>query len=120
VFKELKVCELLRLQYKKIFDLSSLAMYLSCDLVKEIDSSTQQLPSSIHADYLAILTEPGVPQHKLHLKVSSLCSIMRNMCIEKGLVKNVRVRIMELHRHIVRVELLNDRSSITNCLFYLS
>jgi hypothetical protein len=35
---------------------------------------------------------------------------MRNLCIEKGLVKNVRVRVAELHRHIVRAELLPTQS----------
>ena len=33
--------------------------------------------------------------------------------MEKGLVKNVRVQILELHRHIVRVELLRSISSST-------
>jgi hypothetical protein len=45
---------------------------------------------------------------------------MRNPCIEKGLVKNVRVRVAELHHHIVRVELLRDQStSIDGRFFYL-
>jgi hypothetical protein len=45
---------------------------------------------------------------------------MRNLCIEKGLVKNVRVRVTELYRHIVRVELLRDQpTSIDDRFFYL-
>jgi hypothetical protein len=75
-----------------------------------MDDSTQYLPPSVHTDYLAMLDEPGVPPHQLHLKVGSLCSIMRNLCIEKGLVKNIHVRILELQRHIIQVELLTGRS----------
>jgi hypothetical protein len=46
---------------------------------------------------------------------------MRNLCIEKGLVKNVRVRVTEFHRHIVRVKLLRNQStSIDDRFFYLS
>jgi ankyrin repeat protein len=60
---------------------------------------------------LAMLNEPGVPPHRLQLKVGTICSIMRNLSIEKGLVKNARVRILELRRQIVRVELLHSAAS---------
>ena len=49
-----------------------------------------------------MLNEPGVPPHKLQLNVGTIYSVMRGLSIEKGLVKNARVRILELHRHIVR------------------
>jgi hypothetical protein len=74
--------------------------------VKEVEDPTDKLPSAVESDYLAMLNEPGMPPHKLQLKVGTICSIIRNLSIEKGLVKNTRVRILELHRHIVRVELL--------------
>jgi hypothetical protein len=102
------------LLFKTQTDLALLATYLSCDSVKEMDHSTQYLPPSVHTDYLAMLNEPGVPPHQLHLKVGSLCSIMRNLCIEKGLVKNVRVRILELQCYIIQVELLSGQSSSNN------
>lgn len=66
--------------------------------MKEVEDPTDQLPSAVESDYLAMLNEPGVPPHKLQLKVGTICSIMRNLSIEKGLVKNARVRILELHR----------------------
>ncbi|KAH6716234.1 hypothetical protein BKA61DRAFT_479183, partial [Leptodontidium sp. MPI-SDFR-AT-0119] len=45
---------------------------------------------------------------------------MRNMSIEKGLVKNARVCILELYWYIVQVELLHSASLLTDdqC-FYL-
>jgi ATP-dependent DNA helicase PIF1 len=94
--------------------------YLSCDSVKEIKDTAYRLPPALHGEYIALLSEPGVPPHKLRLKVGAICSVMRNLCIEKGLVKNVRVRVAELHRHIVRVELLRDQSiPIDDRFFYL-
>jgi len=61
-----------------------------------------------------MLNEPSVPPHRLQLKVGTIRSIMRNLSIEKGLVKNARVRILELRRHIVRVELLHSAASSPN------
>jgi hypothetical protein len=94
--------------------------YLSCNSVKEIRDAAHHLPPTLRSDYLAMLSEPGVPPHELYLKVGSICSVMRYLCIEKGLVKNIHVRVVELHRHIVRVDLLRDQStSIVDRLFYL-
>jgi hypothetical protein len=87
------------------------ATYLSYDRVKEVDDSADHLPSTIQSDYLAMLKEPGVPPHILLLKAGSICGLMRNLSIEKGLVKNARVRILELRRHVIRVELLRSTSS---------
>jgi hypothetical protein len=75
-------------------------------------------PPALYSEYLAMLSEPGVPPHELHLKVGATCSIMRNLCIEKGLVKNVRAQVVELHRYIVRVELLLDQSVSNDDRFF--
>jgi hypothetical protein len=97
-----------------------LETHLSCDSVKEIRNTAHHLPPTLHGKYIALLSEPGVPPHKLHLKVGTIYSVICNPYIEKGLVKNVRVRVAELHRHIVRVELLRDQStSIDGRFFYL-
>jgi hypothetical protein len=91
-----------------------LATYLSCDCIKEVEDPADRLPSAVESDYLAMLNEPGVPPYKLLLKVGTICSIMRNLSIKKGLVKNARVRILELRCYIVKVELLHSSSSSTN------
>ncbi|KAN0085389.1 PIF1-like helicase domain containing protein [Elaphomyces granulatus] len=67
--------------------------YFSQDVIKEMDSSSFHIPSANERDLLSMLHEPGVPPHQLSLKVGSIASIMRNLCIERGLVKNARVRI---------------------------
>jgi len=67
-----------------------------------------------------MLSELGIPPHELHLKIGAVCSITRNLSVEKGLVKNVRVQVVELHRHIMRIELLRDQSAaVDDRFFYL-
>ncbi|KAG2737844.1 hypothetical protein P692DRAFT_20760702 [Suillus brevipes Sb2] len=55
-----------------------------------------------------MLTAPGVPPHRLDLKVNCICAIQRNLSVEKGLVRNARVRVTALHRRFVEVQLLNN------------
>ena len=61
------------------------AAYYSHDTIKEMDGSSFHLPTGAEA-------EPGVPPHNLSLEVGCVASIMRNLSIEKGLVKNVGCR----------------------------
>lgn len=68
-----------------------IATYFSQDVIKEMDSSSFHIPSANERDLLSMLHEPGVPPHQLSLKVGNIASIMRNLCIERGLVKNARV-----------------------------
>ena len=71
--------------------ISNIETYYSHDTIKELDKSTYHLPSGIEADLLGMLCEPGIPLHKLYLKISYIASIMWNLSMEKGLVKNARV-----------------------------
>ena len=59
-------------------------------------------------DYLAILTQNSMPLHELKLKQGCICSIMRNMSVQKGLVKNARVIIERLHRRYIKVCVINN------------
>ena len=53
-----------------------------------------------------MLNEPSIPPHKLNLKVGAICTIQRNLSMEKGLVKNARVIIRELNRYLIKVVVL--------------
>jgi hypothetical protein len=55
------------------------------------------LHGDVLANYLGMLYEPGIPAHKLRLKVGAICTIARNLSIENGLVKNARVIVEQLH-----------------------
>jgi hypothetical protein len=64
------------------------------------------------ADYLALLTHPGVPNHELHLKVGAICVLTCNLSIKKGLVKNARVVIKSLHRNYIEITLLSENAFV--------
>jgi hypothetical protein len=59
-------------------------------------------------EYLSLLRSPGTPDHILRLKVGTICSLCRNLSVEKGLVKNSRVKITRLFPMMVEVELLDS------------
>ena len=61
-------------------------------------------------DYLAILTQNGLPLHELKPKQGCICSIMRNMSVQKGLVKNARMIIEHLHRRYIEVRVINNQT----------
>ena len=62
-------------------------------------------------DYLRTANENRISPHELYLKVGSLCSIMRNLSIDCGLVKNVRVVIRRMLRHTIEVETLPNETN---------
>ncbi|KAG1809214.1 hypothetical protein EV424DRAFT_175541 [Suillus variegatus] len=81
--------------------------YLSSDILKEADHPPFDAPEQT-PDYLAMLTAPGVPPHRLDLKIDRICAIQCNLSVEKGLMRNARVRITALHRRFVEVQLLHN------------
>ena len=58
-----------------------------------------------------MLYEPGIPSHKLKLKVGAICTVVRNLSIKDGLVKNARVIVEQLHQYSVMVRLLPFQTS---------
>jgi hypothetical protein len=69
------------------------------------DSQLIEDHSEVTPDFLAILSQNGILKHELHLKQGCICSLMRNMSVQKGLVtrKNACLIIQELHHHYVEV-----------------
>ncbi|KAF3405665.1 ATP-dependent DNA helicase PIF1 [Penicillium rolfsii] len=95
--------------------------YYSHDTIKELDDSTINLPTGAEADLLSVLNEPGVPSHELSLKIGAVASVMRNFSVEKNLVKNMRVQVVNLLPNVVQVRLL-QRTCLPNTqppTFYL-
>jgi hypothetical protein len=99
-----------------------LATYYSQDTIKELEETTFHLPSGAEADLLSMLHESGVPPHALSLKIGCNASIMRNLSIEKGLVKNARVQVVSLLPNVIEVRLLQQlqpSSEQADSTFYL-
>jgi len=86
-----RVDEFNQLMLEKVPGVSS--TYLSQDTIKELNNSSYYLPNGSEADLLADPREPGIPPHDLSLKVGCIATIMRNISLEKGLVKNTRVQV---------------------------
>jgi hypothetical protein len=81
-------------------------LYYSADVVKENEYCDEE---DLTADYLALLTQNGVPPHILRLKKGCVCSLMRNLSVRQGLVKNARVVVRELHRRFIEVQVVDNR-----------
>ena len=93
-------------------------IYYSFDKISEADN---QLPnttpiSATILDYLSLLLDLGILPHELHLKPTMICSLARNLSIERGLVKNAHVIIERYEQHSIRVRLLHthNTSNINN------
>lgn len=93
--------------------------YIATDSIKEADVAEEmgtgngtryELDPSSILDYYATETPPGLPAHSLELRKGAICRIMRNFSIDKGLVKNTRVVITKLLRHVIVVRRLNTSS----------
>jgi hypothetical protein len=50
---------------------------------------------------------------------TAFCAIQRNLSVEKGLVRNARVRIVALHRRFVEVQLINTHCIFTSTLRFI-
>ncbi|KAJ6078405.1 hypothetical protein N7467_008158 [Penicillium canescens] len=83
----------------------STTSYYSQDTIKELEDTTFHLPAGAEADLLSIPHESGVPPHALSLKIGCIASIMRNLSIEKGLVKNARVQVVSLLSNVIEMRL---------------
>jgi hypothetical protein len=82
--------------------------YYSSDSIEDDDERAVNVVDNPLAtpDFLNAQNEPGNPPHELHLKVNSICRLLRNFSSKKGLTKNTRVIVRRLHRHTVEVETL--------------
>jgi hypothetical protein len=81
--------------------------FYSADVVKENHKIvTDQNYTS--PDFLSLLNHSGVPVHHLQLKEGCVCTLMRNMSVAKGLVKNARLIVIRLHPHVIQVRLLDN------------
>ncbi|KAG1789838.1 uncharacterized protein HD556DRAFT_1395367 [Suillus plorans] len=54
---------------------------------------------------LIAVTHPNTPSLRLDLEANTICAVQQNMSAEKGLVRNVRVRITALRRRFIKVQI---------------
>jgi hypothetical protein len=86
--------------------------YLAADSLKEVEDVGLTPPDSV-LDYVAKHTPPGMPPHSLTVKTNSVFRLLRNFSLDLGLVKNVRVVIIDVGVRIITVRLLRGMSGAT-------
>ena len=86
-------------------------VYLSADHIKEASDNGIVAPNG-YIDYHREHTPPGLPPHKLHVKINGVYRLMRNMSVERGLVKNCRVVIKSLGNSVVCVQLITKNGPL--------
>jgi hypothetical protein len=81
--------------------------YYSADFIKEAeqDKTRQLLTISLFSPTMVSL--PTLSP----CKIGCICSLMRNMSVRNGLVKNARVIIRGLHRRFVEIQVINNRTN---------
>jgi hypothetical protein len=83
--------------------------YLSYDTVKEEESADINAEElGISDDWLHLMNDNGAPPHQLELRMGAVCSLMRNLDVGSGLVKNRRVLIVGLRERFVEIRILNS------------
>jgi hypothetical protein len=79
--------------------------YNAADTLKEVDDVGLVPPDSV-LDYVAKHTPPGLPHYKLTIKTGGVFRLLRNMSIDRGLVKNVRVVVVGVGHRLITVRIL--------------
>ncbi len=70
----------------------------------ETDPDQRFVPTEI----LHNLSEPGVPNHSLKLKVGCICIVIRNLSFDDGLVNGSKVVIRSISTKLIAADLLRD------------
>jgi len=85
-------------------------LYKSFDTIKEVDDVglLDIDPDKLIADSQNRFIH-GLPPHRLHLKVNSVCRILRNLSVHRALVRNRCVVVVHLGNRIVTVRQLHER-----------
>jgi hypothetical protein len=86
--------------------------YLAADSLKEVEEAGLTSPDSV-LDYVARHTPPGMPPHSLTIKTHTVFRLLRNFSVDLGLVKNVRIVVMDVGTRIITVRLLRGLAGST-------
>jgi len=93
-----------------------IVLQIGCSQKSRVSSSRRTILEQT-ADYLAILTHPNTPPHRLDLKVTAICAIRWNMSVKNKIVRNVRVSLH--HRSSSNIQWGSNSSYRTDTLLPL-
>ncbi len=72
----------------------------------ETDPDQRYVPTEI----LHNLSEPGVPDHSLKLKIGCICIVIRNLSFDDGLVNGSKIVVRSVSNKLIGADLLRDDS----------
>jgi ATP-dependent DNA helicase PIF1 len=87
--------------------------YMAADSIKEATVDGMTSPDAT-LDFVARQTPPGLPPHHLLIKTHAVYRLLRNLSLDRQLVKNVRVVVTEVGNRIVTLKVLRDGPALGN------
>ncbi|EJD45353.1 helicase [Auricularia subglabra TFB-10046 SS5] len=85
--------------------------YLAADKIKEDDAAGMPERAGATLDYAIRAHIPGFPSHSSVIKTNAVFRLLRNFSLSRGLVKNVRVVVVDVGTRLVTVRILRDTVS---------
>ena len=79
--------------------------YFSADSIKEVTNAGMIAPNG-YLDYHRLHTPPGLPPYNLQIKVNGVYRLMRNISVDRGLVKNCRVIVKAMGKSVISVQVV--------------
>ena len=107
----------------RVNELNTLIQERNPNPPRELLSSTS-IKSSTHDELIEVLAHEliatsrknDVPPHALTLKKGDICFLMATLSKKDGIVKNQRLRILEIGTRLIQAELLLDEGRTRRCL----
>ena len=84
--------------------------YIATDSLKEAADHNLRSPNSI-LDYVRHNPPPGIPNHTAVIKTNCIYRLLRNFSVDRGLVKNARVCVVDVGLRLITVRLLGNRGN---------
>jgi hypothetical protein len=72
---------------------------LASNIIDEVDDPHGIISSMLNDNTLSYWDKPGVPAHKLELKVGDICFLLRTLSKKNQLSRNTRVKIHSISRY---------------------
>jgi len=85
-------------------------IYYSFDTIKDDETPVPADLPAATMDFLSLQRESGILAHKFSPEEGCICTIMRNLDITQGLVKNHRVSVERLHEWVIKIRLIDTSS----------
>lgn len=82
------------------------------DVSDDLESEVLPTPDAV-LDYVAKIRPPGMPDHTLLIKLGGVYRILRNLSVDRGLVKNTRVVVTGIGRKLITICILKSIGGVS-------